>query len=610
MRQTLSVFLAAFLLFGCGPKLIDRDVIPTLTYSDSKKHHVIYYNVHYTVSPGSNVTVKTHRILRLGENLRTIPELLTVFDGSVERLKGYEAVIRRSDGSRSSYGKGDLVTYSLSNRSRISESFLKILILKEDLASGDVIETASLHEFTLSPLGIYFDLADIGSEAENILCTIELPASEQMHFKVVNDSTAPEVTTIGERNLYTFMWKKHVQPGSRRPVFQKRNTSPAILVAVPPAAGEQVTWREFGDWYLNLVDQKLRPTERVSRLAREITHGIASDKEKLDAIFDYCQRHIRYEQVYLDRGEFIPNLADVIVDRKYGDCKDYSTIIYTMARSLGINANLALCYRGTGMEFHEEIPVSQFNHMIVHYEDDGTHRWYDGTNRTGLPGITTDDLINARALVLRPGASALVTIEESTDNLLEVQAKLHAKGDGLTGTLAILLTSQYSIDFFIHELFTTHARMQQRIIDWVKTSLNRQAVVKHVEWEARGGAFQILASVDLPNCVTTIPPHSYVSFARIFPELMPAEDPLKRPQDLYYYPLYSRLSLEVALPGFIDASLQESAGAERVEGYRMTMRCSLPTGPFTTPHSTAEFLERYVAAVEKFNPRHKLIRKE
>lgn len=463
---------------------------------------------------------------------------------------------------------------------------------------------------TLSPLGIYFDLADVGDEAENIVCTIDLPATDQLHFTVVNDTLEPVITTAGERKLYAFSWKKYKASESRRYLFEKRNTSPALLAALPPAAATSFAWREFGDWYLNLVEQKLKPADRVIELAREITRGIESDKEKLDAIFDYCQKNVRYEQVYLDRGEFIPNPAELIIDRKYGDCKDYSTIIYSMARSLGIPASLALCYRGTGVEFHEEIPVSQFNHMIVHYEEDGKHHWYDGTNRTGLPGITTDDLVNARALVLRPGESALVTIEESSDNLLEVQANLQPKGNGLTGSLAVILVSQFSIDFSIHELFRTQAGIQRHIVDWIRTSLNRQAVVRDVQWQAQRGAFAITASVDLPNCITTIPPHTYVSFARIFLELMPPDNPLKRPQDLYYYPLYNRVSIEISLPEFIDASVPAATTGEPKDGFRMTMRYALPPGPFTTRAATEEFLAPYPDALEKFIPRHKLIRKE
>ena len=62
----------------------------------------------------------------------------------------------------------------------------------------------------------------------------------------------------------------------------------------------------------------------------------------MDAIAKYCQNNIRYEQVYIEKGEIIPNNYETIINNKYGDCKDYSVAIYCLAKSIGLNPNLAI----------------------------------------------------------------------------------------------------------------------------------------------------------------------------------------------------------------------------------------------------------------------------
>ena len=100
----------------------------------------------------------------------------------------------------------------------------------------------------------------------------------------------------------------------------------------------------------------------------------------MDAIFEYCQKNVRYEQVYLDFGEIIPNISTVIFDKKFGDCKDYAILIYTMAKCADLDPHFAICYRGRRRMMIEEIPVSQFNHAFIHFKYQGNDYWYDGEN--------------------------------------------------------------------------------------------------------------------------------------------------------------------------------------------------------------------------------------
>jgi hypothetical protein len=606
MKGILIALTVAIMLSSCGKsKLLEKEHIAALTFTQEKRTAVIYFDKLFSVSEGGGLTIRTHSIVRVGDNMRSVPEYFYVYDRSVEKLVTFEGRVRHRTGSVETYGKGDLHALNLSNRRSIRESYLKYLPIDEDTRTGDMIETMTVHEMTLPPLGIDFSVSEAGDIAENITCSIEIPARENLHYKVLNDSLQADVTEANNRKTYRFTWKGYTKP-EKRWSYKQRNDGPTVLAALPRIDDSMTggSWSKFGDWYLNLVMKKLEPTSELATIAREITAGKTTDREKLDAIFEYCQRNIRYEQVYLAKGEFIPNDARLILSRKYGDCKDYSTIIYSMATSVGVTPNLALCYRGRGVKFEEDIPASQFNHMIVHFRENGEDYWYDGTNRSGIPGLTTGDMINGHALVLDHGNSRIVRIPESKNNRVLVTGTLTPRNNDLGGNLTVTLASQYAMDFFYDAMFLNAKKMEQNLVDWLKSHLNSAMLAKKISWTTQRDRFVIDVVCELPNALTVIDKNIYVSFSKAFPEVLPEENPLSRPDELFYYPYYNRMSLNLELAGLRDHSSTHTSGS-----YRWMMDVDLPPGPFDTTQK-AQFLEEFSRTTGEFTAKTKLVRKE
>ncbi|HEX9972990.1 MAG TPA: transglutaminase domain-containing protein, partial [bacterium] len=460
MKQLCSVILILMLVIGgCKKIFLTDDSISSLTSPAAKNNLVIYYHTHYTITGDGRLFEKNHSLLKIGENLKAVPQFFYVFDGSVEKLTDFSAKIRQANGSVKTYNKGDLLTQRLSDRYRISELKARYLPIMTSIAVGDLIETVSTHELKLPPLGIRFSPSEIGEQAANISCTIEMPLQDSLSFKIANDTLSPKISYQAKSKLYRFEWNGYA-PQSQRHSFTNRNNAPEILAAFPRfrdfSSKKMVRindWKDFGNWYLDLIASKTAANEMIASLAQEITMGTTTAKEKMDAIFEYCQKNVRYEQVYLEKGEFIPNDYQTILARKYGDCKDYSLLMYVLAKSIGVNPNLALCYRGRGVKFYEDITVSQFNHAIVYLNDAGHDYWYDGTNRIGIPGVTTKDLMNATALILEKNNSRLTTIAESPGNKLQIEGAFNYNNKGLVGEIKISLFCQFAIDFFYEEMY-------------------------------------------------------------------------------------------------------------------------------------------------------------
>ena len=537
--------------------------------------------------PDGKLMEKTHGIVRIGDNpISHIPALIVV-DESYRKLVSVEGRVLHTDGSSEKFTSGDFLSYNMSDRHIISDESVKSAFLEKKLKSGDLVETVSIHELTYPQLGIGFSLSELDYPAENITCCIESSLSDSIRYRVVNDDITPSIIDSVSRK-FVFHWNSYRESKKRRGVLQKHNLSPTVL-----AVRSSQTWQSFGDWYLQLIASKLQPARSFADSARRITAGKLTPKDMMDAIFDYCQRNVRYEQVFLKQGEFIPDDVNEILEHKYGDCKDYSCLMYAMAVSVGLKPQLVLCYRGRGEEFFGDMPMSQFNHAILHFKDDGRDYWYDGTNRAGLAGITSFDLANARVLILEEKNSVLSVIEDSPENNLAVNGNLLKTGENdLQGTLNVVFSNQFAVDLFWLEHQTNKEEFTGRLNMLLKKALNENIEVDSLSWISSLGSFAVQALCKLPNCIMKLQNKSFISIATIFPGLLPRDMENEKIKEVFFFPYYNRVSVSVTASGGKNPVTAE-------------LHFQLPAGPFTNSSRT-EFLKQLDSVNTAYNKNYTL----
>ncbi len=551
---------------------------------------------------GGKVRHKVHQVLKIGKNPRSQKDILYVFSGSVKKLVSYNARILAVTGESRDFDMSDLQTVELSNASVISTDKVKIMPLTEVLSPGDLIETVYEHELTLPQLGDIFSPAEIKRPASNICYEVVMPQDRRYNYKVFNDSLSPEITVGDGQRIVRFSWPEYTPSPPAGP-FQFRNRFPLVLGSFYFPAGDHDTsrgWTDFGDWYLELIRHRLEENTGLAAMAREITRGMTTDKQKLDALFRYVQEEIRYEQVYLDKGGYIPNRVEDILIHKYGDCKDYTLLTYVLAKSLGIDTRFALCFRGRGNEFFSEIPVSQFNHAVLHYRYEDRDYWYDGTNRVGIPGQTSRDLINQRALLIRPGASELVTIREDKNNLLKIEGRLKHKAAGLSGILTLSLKAQYATEFFYYARYLNRDKMKEVIIRWMEKNVVPNVSVRVLDWKRKGDTFVFSTRIEAPNALITLGNYHYFSLSGILSALLTGNSSLSglKPGEVDYYPGYSRIEVDLTFPDF------REAGDSGSQPFRCHETFHFNPGPFDGRGDI--FLQNFRRARAAFSFKYKL----
>lgn len=93
--------------------------------------------------------------------------------------------------------------------------------------------------------------------------------------------------------------------------------------------------------------------ESVIQLAKTLTVDKASDKEKVETIYNYIINSVKYdyEKISNISSDYVPDLETVLKDKK-GICYDYASLFAGMLRSLGIHTKLVKGYKNDLKEYH------------------------------------------------------------------------------------------------------------------------------------------------------------------------------------------------------------------------------------------------------------------
>ncbi len=122
----------------------------------------------------------------------------------------------------------------------------------------------------------------------------------------------------------------------------------------------------IGRLYQQSAEDKTAVTPSVLELAKEITAGIEEAYEQARALHAWVAREIRYVAIFLGDGGVVPHHADLILQRRHGDCKDSTTLYIALLAALGIEAEAALINAGDQYTLARLGGVGPFNHVITY----------------------------------------------------------------------------------------------------------------------------------------------------------------------------------------------------------------------------------------------------
>ncbi|MGB5981829.1 MAG: transglutaminase-like domain-containing protein [Nonlabens sp.] len=158
-------------------------------------------------------------------------------------------------------------------------------------------------------------------------------------------------------------------------------------------------------WYNSLVrdinTEKHEPD--LVNVVNDLMDGKNSELEKVKAIYYWTQENIKYIAFEYALGGFIPREANDVFSKKYGDCKDNSSLMKEMMEIAGLKGSLSwLGTRDIPYDYDTVSTPSVDNHMILTYKIDDKRYFLDATGRFQPIDIPTS-FIQGKQILIEDG---------------------------------------------------------------------------------------------------------------------------------------------------------------------------------------------------------------
>lgn len=207
------------------------------------------------------------------------------------------------------------------------------------------------------------------------------------------------------------------------------------------------------NWYYSLVENvnKEAPDPELVNIVNAITKDKKTNLEKVKAIYYWAQQNIKYIAFEYALGGFIPRESNEVFRKKYGDCKDNSSILFKMLEIAGVKGNLTWIGTRSIPYTYQEVPTPVVdNHMILSYEENGKTYYLDATGRYIKFGLPTSFIQGKEALVSygKEFKVKKVPVVAAKENAIIDSTTITLKDDVLIGNSITHITGYPKINYF------------------------------------------------------------------------------------------------------------------------------------------------------------------
>ncbi len=358
------------------------------------------------------------------------------------------------------------VTPSSSSQMNIYDPNQKILtIFVPGLSKGDILHyVIKLDNFKPMIPGHFFGKAMLQQSfpIKLIKLTINMPKNKKLHYLIKNKTKKGKVNFCLEKTpkRYYYKWTVKDIPEFLPEPYMIDPSRVAMRLLFSTLS----SWKQVSTWYYNLVEPKLSITSEIKKKVNELIKDKKGFKRKVEAIFFFVSRQIRYMGLIEEsnRPGFEPHDVALTFNRRYGVCRDKAALLVAMLRVAGINAVPVIIKAGGKLD--PEIPIPYFNHAIVAILDNNQKplMFLDPTSETSTQFLPDYEQDSSCLLATLDGSELMLTpIKDPDRNLFLINITSHLKKDGsIDGTIEI--TALNFIDTAFRSILMSKSRDDQR----------------------------------------------------------------------------------------------------------------------------------------------------
>jgi Flp pilus assembly protein TadD len=441
---------------------------PAKTAADFSQEPVLYEYVRGTMryeNDGSGVREVRARVrVQTGAGLAKAGQLLFDYNASDEKIEIRVRVIK-PDGSVSDAGPDAIQDLSapVAREAPIYTDARQKHVTVPGVSVGDVVEYDVVTKSVPLLAGEFWQTWNF---LTNAICLDEqldlnIPGNRLLKIKSPPE-TEPSVRSDGDRRIYHWATATLEYPEVANPMGKMKFDVKTMLEGVQPSEPRQVlfstfrSWDAVGRWYAELEHDRRAVTPEIRAKADEIVKGQTTQPAKAQALYSWVSRNIRYVSLSFGVGRYQPHSAGEVLQNRYGDCKDKTTLLEAFLEAEGLHGDAVLINSKHKIDPDVPSPL-QFDHAFTFVTIDGHDAWLDSTLGVGPFRYLLPQLRGKDALVVATNGTPSirktpdelpdptmykVSVESAVDEAGKVDAKFGLDTRGDLEVLVRMMTMQ------------------------------------------------------------------------------------------------------------------------------------------------------------------------
>jgi transglutaminase-like putative cysteine protease len=405
--------------FDKPPRWVNPLEIPKKSWSVGETQslqHVLLYDTQICVDSDE----KFYKLAKLISNHRNIHEdsqIEITFNPSFEDLKIHEIFIFRKGNKIDKRHSSAINVYQreVELESNILNGYQSAVILIDDIRIGDIL----VYSYTIAGTHPAYNHHLFGEHYYDFDTPVE-----RNHLRILS-SKKPNLffKCYGEKDLLSFIktypnrsewvidiWDRDLQNKS-----SYKEEEPVFL-----------EYCDFNDWgeisslfsSYYLFSNSQDELKKLESAVKDITAGCNSKKSKAMRLLQFVQRDIRYFGTELGLNAFYPAKPHQTLEKRYGDCKDKTSLLRELLKLENIKSTPVLVSSFLNEEILKRLPSpSHFDHVILRIDLDNESFFVDPTE--SLQGGSLETLVPPSytyGLPLTKENSHLVAIPKEAPN--------------------------------------------------------------------------------------------------------------------------------------------------------------------------------------------------
>lgn len=348
------------------------------------------------------------REISSGSGVQNGSEISISYDPSYEKLIFHKLIIWRDNKPMDKLNaqKFKIIQKEKELSRFIYSGLYTAYLILDDIRKGDRIEytytiKGNNPAFTKYSNTIYFEG---GTQIVNVYHSLIFDSKRNIRTK--NFNNVPPLKKRSSNGMNVLEWQTSMTKTYPDYDDEPSSYDPYARVQV----SEYASWNEIVNWGLSLKNYDLKHSKIINDKVAELKAKSKNNPKKyLELATRFVQDEIRYMGIEIGEYSHRPNTPEKILQQRYGDCKDKSTLLCYLLNANNINAYSVFLSTYREKEILDLLPsATVFNHEVVMVEFDDRKIYIDPTisDQRG-PILSTDFPYNTHVLVIKPATNAL-----------------------------------------------------------------------------------------------------------------------------------------------------------------------------------------------------------